>query len=403
MTGMKKRLLYAFILLALAVQSRAQETAASSNVAGDSMMLVGPWVPSNSSRIDFEKLPRFEHSEHAIVHDVRSMDGRRVNQHNYLFFYDDLYWAMWSDGPGVVRAAPGQHRNIEPGHDRAHQKVSYATSKDGLTWSEAKDITDAPAGDYGWIARGFWFYQGKLLALVSRYKAPGYQGEGLSLQAFQWNGQSRQWDHLGMVFDNTINNFPPQQLPNGEWMMSRRDGMQNVFTLVGGVKAYNDWRSIPAVEYRRKDFKAEEPYWWVLPDNQHLVALYRDNAKSKRIFRAFSPDNGKTWSNPVKTNFPDATSKFCGLRLQDGRYVLVSNPNPERRDPMTIAVSDDGIHFNKMVYLVGGRLIDYPHVIEHNGYLLIAFSGAKQSVEVIRIKIDELDRIRMPSSPIIKP
>ena len=30
-----------------------------------------------------------------------------------------------------------------------------------------------------------------------------------------------------------------------------------------------------------------------------------------------------------------------GVRLRDGRYVLVSNPRPGKRDPMTLAVSRD--------------------------------------------------------------
>ncbi len=53
-----------------------------------------------------------------------------------------------------------------------------------------------------------------------------------------------------------------------------------------------------------------------------------------------------------------ATSKISGLRLHDGRYVLVSNPNPQKRDPLTLSISEDGLFFTKMLYLVGGRLID---------------------------------------------
>jgi PP-loop superfamily ATP-utilizing enzyme len=30
--------------------------------------------------------------------------------------------------------------------------------------------------------------------------------------------------------------------------------------------------------------------------------------------------------------------------------------------------------------------IDYPHAIEHDGRLLVAFSGGKQSVEVLKIR-----------------
>ena len=92
----------------------------------------------------------------------------------------------------------------------------------------------------------------------------------------------------------------------------------------------------------------------------------------------------------MQTNFPDATSKLHGLRLKSGLYVLVSNANPKKRDPLTIAVSRNGIVFEQMGVLVSGRHIDYPHVLEHDRHLFVAFSGAKQSVEVMRVSIESL-------------
>jgi BNR repeat-like domain len=390
-----------FTTLTLTLSCVAQDSKKTQEPDNNSpLMLAGDWVPDDPRQIDFDKLPRLAKSDHAIVHDVRPLDGHRVNQHNYMIFHDGLYWMMWSDGPGVVRAKPGEHRDKVPGHDQPTQKVSFSTSKDGLKWSEAKDITDSPTGGYGWIARGFWLYNGKLLALITRFKGPGYAGYGLALHAFELE-PSQKWKHLGIAYDNAMNNFPPKQLPSGEWMMSRRDSSKNVHLLYGATTAYNEWKSVPAVEYEGTNFKAEEPCWWVLPDNNNLLSLYRDNGKSGFLYRSFSNDNGRTWSRPVKTNFPDATSKFSDTRLKDGRYILVSNPNPKKRDPMTIAVSDDGVVFNKMIYLVGGRHIDYPHVMEHDGYLFVAFASAKQSVEVIRVSIKELDKVKMPSTPLV--
>ena len=137
------------------------------------------------------------------------------------------------------------------------------------------------------------------------------------------------------------------------------------------------------IGYHDASLAAEEPCWLILPDD-NLVAFFRDNRGSGSLFRGFSIDEGQTWTKPVRTNFPDSKSKFSGLKLKDGRYVLVSNPNPKQRDPLTLAVSDDGLVFHSMGYLVGGRHIDYPHVIEHEGALYVAFAGAKQTVEVLR-------------------
>ena len=137
----------------------------------------------------------------------------------------------------------------------------------------------------------------------------------------------------------------------------------------------------------------------MLPLAGRAHAHARDR-RSGFLYRALSTDDGRTWSTPVKTNFPDATSKISGLRLRDGRYVLVSNPNPKKRDPLTLSISDDGLVFTKMLYLVGGRHIDYPHVIEHGDSLYIAFAGGKQTVEVLKVKLTDVDAVKMPEKPL---
>ncbi|WP_414661476.1 exo-alpha-sialidase [Horticoccus sp. 23ND18S-11] len=348
------------------------------------IMLAGPWVPANPHEIDFDRLPRIP-SKHAVVSDVLGAGGHRVNQHNYLVHFAGRFWAMWSDGPGESR---GQGK--VPGHDRAGQVVSFATSPDGLNWGPIGRLGSVPDPGYGWIARGFWVREGRLLALASRYQAPGYAGPGLSLHAFELATETpAAWRHLGLMFDDALNNFAPARLPNGEWMMSRRDGRQDVHFLVGGVKGFDQWTSFNAVGYGDSSFKAEEPYWWVLPDRS-IVALFRDNRSSGFLYRAFSTDHGRTWTRPVRTNFPDAKSKFSGVQLPDGRYVLVSNPHPQRRDPLTLAISRDGLVFHAMGYLVGGRHVDYPHVMHHDGHLYVAFATAKSTVEVLQVRVADL-------------
>ncbi len=363
-------------------------------------MLAGAWVPADPHRIDFTKLPLVP-SEHVVVSDVRAADG--VNQHNYLVHHAGRYLAMWSDGPGK--------------EDQVGQRVKYATSPDGLNWSEPEYLTPMPKGfgpdsplygkrteeGFRWISRGFWQrVENELYALVSLDEAAGFFGPSLELHAFRFSLNDAgeiSWEDAGVIADDAINNFPPKQIGTGEWMMTRRPydyKTTGVKVLIGGQKAIDDWQSFPILG-TSSELSAEEPLWWMLPD-KNLVALFRDNRQSKFLYRSFSSDDGRSWSPPVKTNFPDATSKIHGQRLSDGRYVLVSNSNPFRRDPLTLAISDDGLVFTKLFYLFGGRHVDYPCVLEHDGFLLVAFAGNKQTVEVVKVRLSDLDALEMPES-----
>ncbi len=402
----------AAFLLAPPAVLRAAETAPPHPATNPEspLMLTGDWVPDDAQRTDFDKLPRVA-SQKAVLSDVRAagsslleLDHKNggVNQHNYLVHHNGKFWAMWSDGPGI--------------EDRAGQRVKFATSPDGLTWSTPDYLTPTPRGcgpdsihynqrtsqGFRYIARGFWQRDGELLALAALDEAAEFFGKSLELHAFRLKaGES--WEDAGVVCKDAINNFPPHQLRNGDWMMLRRMHdykKTGVHFLVGGVKSLDQWESFSVLGTNSK-LKAEEPEWWVLPDN-NLVALFRDNNRSGFLHRAFSTDDGRTWSLPVKTNFPDATSKVCGLRLNDGRYALVSNPQPNKRDPLTLSISNDGMVFTKMIYLAGGRWVDYPHVIEHDGHLFIAFAGGKQSVEVLKVKLADVDAVKMPTTPLIK-
>ena len=345
------------------------------------------------TRIDFQNLPMLP-SQHAVISDVRDQGGNWVHQHAYLAQFDGRFWAMWSDGPGLRRPnlTPQQHRNVVPGHDQPGTRVSYAVSDDGLNWSSPADLSGPPRIEgFGWIARGLWVRDGELLALASHFNAPGYPGQGLSLEAFRWHKSTGKWQPHGTVRDDTLNNFPPKRLPSGQYMMTRRDHVRQVSVLIGGVSAFDDWQVSPLAAHNAHG-RPEEPYWHVLPDEQTIVGLIRDNGRSGRLLRTFSTDDGRSWSPIVKTNFPDATSKFFVLRTSRGHYVLVSNANPDRRDPLTLAVSRNGLVFTHLFTLAGGRHVDYPHIIEHGAQLLISFSGAKQTVEVLKVSLDELDR-----------
>ena len=364
-------------------------------------MLDLPESGTGPAKIDFSKLPVLA-GEHALV--SVADDAWQFRLHNYLAHHDGKFWCFWSHGPVI--------------EDKARQHLRYATSEDGLHWTPPRVLAPPPREGYGYIARGFWIRNGELLALASLFEAPNYQDGGLELVAFRYDPAKQTWQSAGRVFDNALNNFAPQKLPTGEWMMSRCASDRSVSILVGGVKAIDDWRVIPFSTYRTAEGgMPEEPCWWLLPSGS-IVGAFRDNSRSGRLLRSFSNDNGRSWTPLVRTNFPDATSKFNVLRTSQGYWVMASNPNPRGRNPLCLSVSGDGMVFTRMARLpipdhleqlpttLGARAnassqdsLQYPHVIEHDGHLLVAFSRRKQTVEVVKVSLKAVDALLAGTTP----
>ena len=295
---------------------------------------------TDPAKIDYAKLPLIP-VQHAVVSAPDAAWKFRL--HSYLIHHDGKFWCMWSHGP-EVEDLPTQH-------------LRYAVSDDGLKWSEPKVVMPAPKEPYAYIARGFWLYNGELLALAAHYKDKGAFGvnKELKLEAFAYDKTTDAWKFKGVLFENAINNFPPQKRPTGDWLMTRRDARFNVYMLAGGSKGIDDWQSIPVVNrlesIKTTKLSPDEPIWYDLPD-KNFVALFRDNGGSSKLFRAFSTDNGQSWSKPTLTNYPNATSKLFSLRMSSGPRLLISNANPNLgRRELHLALSDDGLVFTRLARL----------------------------------------------------
>jgi hypothetical protein len=261
-------------------------------------------------------------------------------------------------------------------------------------------VTPIPAAPYAYIARGFWLRDGELLALVAHFRGKGAFGvnKELKLQAFVWNPADDAWSLKATLFHDAINNFPPQKLPSGEWLMTRRDSQFNVFMLAGGVAALDDWESFPVVKRSEvPNFVPDEPFWWRLPDGR-LHGLFRDNGASGRLYQSFSSDDGRNWSRPTITNFPNARSKFFALQLSSGPWAMISNANPQLgRREMHLSLSEDGLTFTRMARLMipaaEDTTLQYPHAIERDGHLLIAFSRDKNQTEVLKLPVAAIEQL----------
>ena len=370
-----------------------------------------PGSGTDPKAIDYDKLPRLK-GKHVVVNPVAfSPDYKpgekltptrlRLNLHNYLIRHDGKFWCIWSDGPKI--------------EDWPTQEVKYATSKDGLNWSKAKTVTGTPKEPYAFIARGLWVRDGKLLALAAHYRGHGAFGvnKELELWAYGWNPKKETWEFVSKVFDNAINNFPPQKLPDGNWIMTRRDARFNVSILIGGKKKLDDWSVHRVVDLNEiKGFRPDEPIIWPMPDKT-MNALFRDNGGSQRLYHATSKDLGRSWTTPVLSNFPNSTSKVFSTNTSRGFRVLVSNANPKwGRREIYLSVTKDGKHFIRMARLnvptppipkgfesirkrfsKGIASLQYPHVIEYDGFLWIVLSRCKLQIELFRVPLEAIEEL----------
>ena len=102
-----------------------------------------------------------------------------------------------------------------------------------------------------------------------------------------------------------------------------------------------------------------------------------------RLAQCFSNDGGETWGEVTLSDMPNNNSGTDALTLRDGRHVLVYNDsNVEgRRTPLSVAVSDDGEHWTKLLDLETDDLgeYSYPSVIQAaDGRLWVLYTWRRQ-------------------------
>ncbi len=75
-----------------------------------------------------------------------------------------------------------------------------------------------------------------------------------------------------------------------------------------------------------------EPYAFRSPDGDELCCLMRENRRTGTSLVMFSRDEGQTWSQAVDTPWGLTGDRHHGIRLPDGRFVIVfrnTSPNPK--------------------------------------------------------------------------
>jgi predicted neuraminidase len=108
------------------------------------------------------------------------------------------------------------------------------------------------------------------------------------------------------------------------------------------------------------------------------------------VTTSWSSDQGRTWSPMTATNLGNPSSGTDAVTLKDGRQLLVYNPKPstvprdERRWPLLVAVSDDGMNWRDVATLESEPAsagYSYPAVIQtSDGKVHITYTWKRERI-----------------------
>ncbi|MDE6556380.1 MAG: family 78 glycoside hydrolase catalytic domain [Duncaniella sp.] len=162
------------------------------------------------------------------------------------------------------------------------------------------------------------------------------------------------------------------------------------------------WRSsgpLPTDSAKRTDREGIEPIYAIQPSilkhpDGRLQILCR--TRNSKLATSWSSDNGDTWSPVTLIDMPNNNSGTDAVTLKDGRHVLIYNDfatldgTPKGvRNPLCVAVSDDGLNWTNVITLENSPVsqYSYPSIIQgRDGKLHAIYTWRRQ-----RVKYAEID------------
>jgi predicted neuraminidase len=104
---------------------------------------------------------------------------------------------------------------------------------------------------------------------------------------------------------------------------------------------------------------------FVALDSNRVLAFLRARRRDGSVQSASFDVSNNTWSKPQVTNLLNPNSAIDAVRFDGGRILLAYNDNANYRNPLSIAISDDGINFRKLRDIENepGQEFFYPSLI----------------------------------------
>ena len=291
--------------------------------------------------------------------------------------YDWLHGVALIFRHGELLASFGHNQGRE---NTPTEVLNLVRSRDGgRTWGPLEGL--APGGDgFGNSHACFWSRDDRLWCFAPRFgKGPAAQFPGLAMEAWQLGEDERTWARLGVVAQGIWPLGPPIRLANGNWLVTGCNARWRaaIATSPGDDMLHWDTVDIPV-----GDRVLTEATAWA--DGDRITLLMRNQSplgQPNCAAMSFSEDGGRTWSEPVESNFPMVTCKpFAGVLSNGQRYLIanVCDVSQHNRRTLAIAVSRPGETQLCRIWRLetGDRALAYPYAVEQEGELWIGYSEA---------------------------
>ncbi|MFI4910881.1 MAG: exo-alpha-sialidase [Sedimentisphaeraceae bacterium JB056] len=343
---------------------------------------------------------------HATVYSgspIASGGGGLVNHFPFIYKYGSYYVASWINHPDSF--------------DSAGTRTLYSTSTDGTNWTAAAPLVDylSATGDStvdGYVSYNQWFKEidGKLYSIVKvrRKVSSSWVGDYYIARAYTSAAVAD-----GEPF------WLEDEAPEG--VLNSYSGLNDLaaedtqlyadaVVLAEYIEDYHDYYG-PFASYGDRVYMTDadgnllfEPAFFTRPDGTEVM-IARAAATYNRLF-ATERIPAALWLPAVETNVQDSPALSTAGNLNDGTCYIIGNhaerDDDTERDPLTIALSDDGVHFDRAFtirttpydrnYETSSRTgCQYPHAAVDGDYLWVIYSIHAQDIAISRIPLSALD------------
>jgi len=247
-------------------------------------------------------------------------------------------------------------------------------------WEPPQLFIDRPIGDGNPVL----YSEGDQVWLFQAVVPGGWSTSHIEIQRSADRGQT--WSSPRAI-DGPLGanvKYPPLRTGAGELLLPAYDDLLSRSLFFVSTDAEN-WTLRSAV-YTDPPHEDIQPSVVRLGSGR-LLAIMR-NKGQEWLWAMASDDDGRSWSRPQDSGFPNPASAAALLRLASTNLVLFFNDSPTDRHPLSVAISaDDGRTWSaRKVLADGDSTYSYPSAVQSpDGLIHVLYSRGRESIQHVTL------------------